>query len=257
MPAARRATSRFIVLAGLLAWALPVQAQIGPPQPRARPLDFSLGVGLHNVDSTWTPYDYDISRNRVYFEGSFAFTDSIEIFGRVGGSDFVINEVATYEPDEDHDVASESYPMFFSGGVRGTLWASDGWSLGGSCEVGMYSGIEKNIRWDYNVYQTLLIDPPIEINLGLSFGCELGGTVLYAGPLLHFGYTSVDIHTHKFGRNWEVEDEVNALTIRDKAGIGAFAGWQVPLGENGWQLQLEGAVLKGGFGIGVGIFRTL
>src|SRR5437588_290960 len=50
-------------LAGGEAWA-----QFGPPQPRATSGDYSLGIGWQTVSSTWTPYDYDVDRNRVYLE---------------------------------------------------------------------------------------------------------------------------------------------------------------------------------------------
>jgi hypothetical protein len=129
--------------------------------------------------------------------------------------------------------------------------------VGASCETAYYSGLEKNIRWDHDVYQTLIFDPPLEINLGLSLGYSFGPCVVYAGPLLHFGYTSVDVRTHEFGEDWDVEEEIDVLTIRDKAGWGAFMGWQMPLGEDGWAIQLEGAVLNGGFGAAIGFFKAL
>jgi hypothetical protein len=249
---------RLVLMLTLLVLA-PVQAraQFGPPQPRAACYGYSLGVGVHNVNSTWMPYDYDIARNRVYFEGSFGFNESLEGFARVGGSNWVINDVASYEPDEDHDISSDGYPAFVSGGIRAKLLECEGWSIGVSVEAAWYSGLEKDIRWDYDVYQTLLFDPPLEINAGLSLGCNLDPCVLYAGALLHFGYTRADVRTHECGPGWDVEEDIDALTIRDKAGFGAFVGWQIPLGEDGWQLQLEGAVLRGGFGAAIGIFKTL
>jgi len=233
------------------------RAQIGPPLTRAPAHGFSLGVGLHNVDSTWMPYDYDVARNRVYLEGSLGLNDSLEAFGRVGGSDWVINDVESYEPGKDHDISSHGYPAFFSGGLRGTLWEGETWSIGVSLETAWYSGLEKDIRWDYDVYQTLIFDPTLEFNAGVSLGCRLGVGILYGGPLVHFAYTSVDVRTHEFGPDWDVEEEIDVLTIRDKGGLGAFLGWCMPLGDAGWHCQLEGAALNGGFGIGVGFFRRL
>src|SRR5262245_62221276 len=49
-------------------------AQFGPPQTRAPGQGYSLGVGLHNVMSEWT-YDFEIARNRIYFEGSLGLSD--------------------------------------------------------------------------------------------------------------------------------------------------------------------------------------
>ncbi len=203
------------------------------------------------------PYDYDIDRNRIYFEGSYGFTDSLEAFGRVGVSDWVINDIESYQPGMTRDVSSDGYPAFLSGGLRGTAWQfGEGWSVGGSLEAGWYSGLERSIRWNYDAYQELLFDPTVEINAALSVGYDLGRGVVYGGPLLHFAYNRVDVRTHKFGPNWEIEDSVNALTIRDKGGWGGLVGWRTPIGENGWQLQLEGAGLCGGFAGAVGFFRS-
>jgi len=80
--------------------------------------------------------------------------------------------------------------------------------------------------------------------------------VLYGGPLVHFGYNRVDVRTHEFGPDWDVEDRIDALTIRDKAGCGGFLGWRSPIGENGWHVQFEGAGLRGGFGGALGFYRS-
>ena len=103
----------------LLLAGLPASAQIGPPQPRAERHGYSLGIGLHNVQSRWMPYDYDVDRNRIYFEGSYGFTDSVEAFGRVGVSDWVINDIESYRPGVTRDVSSDGYPAFLSGGLPG------------------------------------------------------------------------------------------------------------------------------------------
>lgn len=244
----------------LLAWWLlsgaAAQAQFGPPQPRAPAGGCSLGVGLHNVTSTWIPYEYEINRNRIYLEGSLGFNDSLEAFCRLGASDWVINDVETYEPGKDRDISSQGYPAFVGGGLRGNLWECEAWSIGLSLETALYAGVERDIRWDYNVYQRLFFDPTLEINVGLPIGCDLGAGLLYAGPLLHFGYTTADVRTHEFGPDWDVEDKINELNVRDKAGVGAFLGWRMPLGENGWHLQVEGAVLQGGFGGAIGIYKA-
>jgi hypothetical protein len=201
------------------------------------------------------PYDYDVDRNRVYLEGSFGVNDSLEAFGRVGGSNWVVNDVESWQPGKRHDLASEGYPAFFSGGLRGKLWEWDDWSLGASFEAALYAGMDRSIRWNYNIYQTLRFDPPLEFNLGLSIGRDCGLGTLYFGSLLHYAYTSVDVRTNEFGPNWQVEDHIDALTIRDKAGWGAFVGWQMPLGDDGWNLQLEGSALRGGFGFAISFFK--
>jgi hypothetical protein len=237
--------------------APPAWSQFGPPQPRAAACCYSLGVGLHNVNSTWTPYDYEVARSRIFVEGSYGFNDSLEGFARVGGSDWVINDVETYEPGKRHDVSSEGYPAFASLGLRGALWECEGWSIGASLEAAWYAGIEKYIRWDYDVYQRLYIDSTVEFNIGLSLGCDLGVGLLYLGPLIHFGYASGDVRTHEFGPGWDTEDDIDALNVRDKGGLGAFLGWQMPLGEGGWHFQLEGSVLNGGFGGAIAFFKTL
>jgi hypothetical protein len=231
-------------------------AQIGPPQPRATACCSSLGVGLHNVNSTWMPYEYDVARTRIYIEGSYAFSDSLEGFGRVGGSEWVINDVETYEPGKQHDVSSEGYPAFFSGGIRGMLWECEGLSIGASLEAAWYAGLEKYIRWDYDVYQRLFIDSTVEFNAGLSLGCDLGTGIVYVGPLIHFGYASADVRTHEFGDDWDVEDDIDELNVRDKGGWGAFLGWLMPLSEDGWKLQVELSVLQGGFGGAIGFFKA-
>ena len=96
----------------LLLPGLPASAQIGPPQPRAQRHGYSLGVGVHNVRSRWMPYDYDVARNRIYFEGSYGFTDSVEAFGRAGVSDWVINDIESFRPGMTRDVSSDGYPAF-------------------------------------------------------------------------------------------------------------------------------------------------
>jgi hypothetical protein len=243
----------------LLAWVGPrAHAQWGPPAPRASPYGFSLGAALQNVSSDWLPYDFYVNRSRVHLEGTFAFNASLELFGRVGGSDFVINDVATWRDDllADFSTDGDGYPLFASVGVRGTLLRYGSWQLGGSFEAARYASLEKNIRWNYDVYQTLSADPPIELNLGFSVSRSFGASLLYAGPLLHFGYTKVDVRTHKFGPNWEVEDQVDALTIRDKGGVGGFVGWQWAATDDGWHLLVEGAVLNGGFGGTIGFFKA-
>jgi hypothetical protein len=222
-------------------------AQFGPPQTRATNQGCSLGVGLHNVQSEWT-YDYTIARNRIYVEGSFGLSDCSEIFGRVGGSNWVINDVHSFQAGRLHDVSSDGYPAFLSGGMRGTAWGNGAWSIGISLEVAVYSGMEQTIRWTYNTYQELHFDPTVEINGGISIGYNLEQGVLYGGPLIHFGYAMADIRTHTFGSDWAIRDTIDGLTIRDKAGVGCFVGWQRPIGGRGWTLQLEGSVLRGGFG---------
>jgi len=240
----------------LLVTGLPASAQIGPPQPRAARHSYSLGVGLHNVQSRWMPYDYDMARNRVYFEGSFGFTDCLEAFGRAGASDWVVNDIATYRADLAREVSSDGYPAFLSGGVRGKAWQLGRVSVGGSLEAAWYPGLERDIRWNYDTYQELYFDSTVEITAALSVGYDFGQSVVYGGPLVHFGYTRLDVRTHEFGPDWEVEDRVDALTIRDKGGCGGFLGWRTPLGENGWHLQLEGAGLRGGFAGAVGFYRS-
>ena len=245
-----------LALAWILLSAVPALAQIGPGEPRAACHDFSLGGGFHNVSSTWKPFDYDVDRGRFYLEGSFAFNHGIEGFLRAGGSDVVINEIETYEPGKDKDVSSQGYPAFLSGGVRGTFWQWGPWTLGGSFEAAWYAGLERYIRWDYDAYQQLYVDPTVEFNAGLSLAYDFGFGTFYWGPLVHFGYTNADVRTHEFGPNWDVEEEINALNVRDKAGFGGLFGWQMPLGGGGWNLQIEGSVLSGGFGIGVGFFHS-
>lgn len=240
----------------VLLTGLPALAQIGPPQPRAERYGYSLGVGIHNSHSRWVPFDSVVDRNRIYLEGSFGVTDSLEAFGRVGGSDWVINDIETYEPGMVKDVHSDNYPAFLSGGLRGKAWQRDRWSLGASLEAAWYSGLRQTIRWDYDVYQELFFDSAVEINAGLSLGCDLGRSVVYVGPLLHFAYTRADVRTHEFGSDWGVEDSIDDQTIRDKAGWGGFLGWRTPIGENGWHAQLEGSVLREGFGGALGLFRS-
>lgn len=241
---------------GLLMSGLPAWAQIGPPQPRAQCHGYSLGVGMHNAHSVWMPYDYEVARNRVYLEGSYAFNESMEIFGRAGGSDWVVNDIETYRPGISHDVSSDGYPAFLSGGLRGKAWQWGPVTVGASLEAAWFPGLRKAIRWDHDVYQELYFDSTIEINTGLSLGYPLGRSVVYCGPSLHFAYTRVDVRTHEFGPDWEIEDSIDALTIRDKAGWGGFLGWYTPLGENGWHLQLEGAGMSGGFQGAIGFFRS-
>jgi hypothetical protein len=202
------------------------------------------------------PYDYMIDRNRVYLEGSYGFNDRLEAFGRVGGCDWVVNDIETYRPGLVHDAHAEGYPAFLSGGLRGKAWQIDRWSIGASLEAAWYSGLKQTIRWNYDVYQELFFDSTVEINSGLSVGCQLGMSILYGGPLVHFAYTRADVRTHKFGPDWDVEDSIDDRTIRDKAGWGGFLGWQAPLGDNGWHVQFEGSALRDGFGGAIGFFRS-
>jgi len=240
----------------LLLAGTPAAAQIGPPEPRAQRHRYSLGVGVHNVRSRWMPYDYDVSRNRVYLEGSYGFTCGLEAFGRVGVSDWVINDVESFRPGWTRDVSSDGYPAFLSGGLRGRAWQGGRVSIGGSLEAACYSAQERAVRWNYDVYQELHFDSTVEINVALSVGYDLGRGVVYGGPLVHFGYSRVDVRTHEFGPDWDVEDSIDALTIRDKGGCGGFLGWRTPIGQNGWQLQLEGAGMYGGFAGALGFFRS-
>ncbi len=203
------------------------------------------------------PNDYDVARNRMYFEGSYGFTDSVEAFGRVGVSDWVVNDIETFQPGMARDVSADgSPPAFLSGGLRGKAWQFGRLSIGGSLEAAWYSRMDRVIRWNYNVYQELFFDPAVEITAALTVGCNIGRGVLYGGPLVHFAYTRVDVRTHEFGPDWEVEDSVNAVTIRDKAGCGGFLGWRTPIGQRGWHLQLEGAGLYRGFAGSLGLFRS-
>ena len=240
-----------LFLTGPTAWA-----QIGPPQTRAPSDGYSLGVGLHNVQSRWKPYDVTIDRNRVYLEGSHGLGDCLEIFSRVGGSNWVINDIDTAQPGMIHDVSSDGYPAFFSGGLRGNLWECERWSVGASFEAAVYSSMEKTIRWNFDRYQELHFDPTVEINTGVSVGYSLEQGILYGGPLLHFGYASADVRTHVFGADWTVQDSIDAVTIRDKAGWGWFVGWQRPISEDGWSLQVEGSVLNGGLGGAISCFKA-
>jgi hypothetical protein len=230
-------------------------AQVGPPPPRAPSHGYSVGVGLHNVQSRWT-YDYTVARNRLYLEGSHGLCDWWEIFSRVGGSNCVINEIETFQPGMIRDVSSDGYPAFWSGGLRGTPWENETWSIGFSLEIAVYSGMEETIRWTYNTYQELEFDPTVEINAGISVGCCFANGILYGGPLLHLGYASADARTHVFTEDWSIQDSVDAVTIRDKPGWGFFFGWQRGIRDGEWTLQLEASVLNGGFGGAVSIFKA-
>jgi opacity protein-like surface antigen len=249
---------RLFILAAfvVLLTGLPAAAQIGPPQPRAQPQSYSLGVGLHNAHSRWMPYDYEIDRNRVYVEGSYAVNERLEAFGRAGGSDWVINDLQTFQPGMGYDVHVDGYPAFFSGGLRGCAWQIGRWSIGASLEAAWYASTTKTIRWTWDCYQELYFDSTTEITAALPVGFNLGRGVIYAGPLLHFAYTRADVRTHEFGPDWEIEDHIDDRTIRDKGGWGAFLGWQTPLGENGWHLDLEGSVLRDGVGGALGFYRA-
>jgi hypothetical protein len=230
-------------------------AQIGPPQPRAPSLGYSLGVGIQNVQSEWT-YDYTVARNRIYLEGAHGLSDWCELFSRIGGSNFVINDIDSFQPSMTRDVSSDGYPAFWSGGLRGKTWENEAWSIGVSLEVAVYSGMDETIRWTYNTYQELHFDPTVEINAGISLGYKLANGMLYGGPLLHFGYSSADVRTHVFGPDWSIQDSIDAVTIRDKPGWGCFVGWQRPIGDDGWNLQLEGSALNGGFGGAISCFKA-
>ena len=240
----------------LLLLDVPTSAQVGPPMPRAERHGYSLGVGLHNVQSCWMPNDYEVARNRMYFEGSYGFTDRVEGFARAGVSDWVVNDIETYKPGMARDVSTDgSPPGFVSGGLRGEMWRFGRFSIGGSAEAAWYCGMDRFVRWNYDVYQELLFDSTFELTAALPIGCDLGRGVVYGGPLLHFGYSRLNVRTHKFDVNWEVEDTIHALTIRDKGGCGGFLGWRTPLGENGWHLQLEAAGLRGGFAGALAFYR--
>lgn len=225
--------------------------------PRAQRHGYSLGVGVHNVSSSWAPNDYDIARNRLYFEGSYGFSDRVEGFARAGISDWVVNDVETYRPGMVRDISTDgSPPGFVAGGLRGEMARFARVTVGGSVEAAWHCGMDRFVRWNYNVYQELLFDPAFEITAAFPVGCDLGRTVLYGGPLLHFGYSRLNVRTHTFDADWEVEDTIHALTLRDKAGVGGFLGWRAPLGEKGWHLQLEAAGLRGGFAGALGFYRN-
>ena len=212
--------------------------------------------GVHNTNNRWLPYDYDVARSRIYLEGSYGFTGVLEGFSRVGASDQVIGDIDSFRPGMARDVSSDGYPAFLSGGLRGKAWQFGNASIGASLEAAWYFGQERTIRWKHDVYQELLFDPTVEINAGVTVGYDLGRSVVYAGPLVHFGYIRADVRTHEFGPDWDIEEHVDALTIRDKGGCGGLLGWRAPLGENGWHLQIEGAGLAGGFAGSVGLFRA-
>src|SRR5262245_41439475 len=95
-----------IFLTSSTAWA-----QIGPPQLRAPDDGYSLGVGIHNVHSRWS-YGNVIDRNRIYLEGSRGLADCLEVFARVGGSEWVINDIETFQPGFTRDVSSDGFPAF-------------------------------------------------------------------------------------------------------------------------------------------------
>jgi hypothetical protein len=245
-------TTLLLLLAGMRA-----PAQIGPPGPRAQRHGYSLGVAVHNVHSRWVPCDLDVARNRIYFEGSYGFTERVEGFARVGVSDWVINDLESFRPGMIRDVSTDgSPPAFLSGGLRGKTWHFGRASIGGSLEAAWYSGMDRIIRWNYDVYQELFFDSTVEITAALSVGYDLGRSVLYGGPLLHFGYNRVDVRTHEFGPDWDIEETIDAFVIRDKGGCGGFLGWRTPIGENGWHLQIEGAGLRGGLAGALGFFRS-
>jgi hypothetical protein len=202
------------------------------------------------------PYDYDINRNRIYVEGSYGFGHNIEGFGRAGVSDWVVNDIESYREGWNRDVSSDGYPAFLSIGLRGKAWQCGRLSIGASIEAAWYSGLERSIRWNYDAYQELLFDPTTEINVALTVGYQVGRGVFYGGPLVHFGYNRVDVRTHEFGPDWDIEESVDALTIRDKGGCGGFFGWRTPIGCSGWNLQLEGAGVRGGVGGAIGFYRS-
>jgi hypothetical protein len=246
-----------MVLIALLALiSKEASAQIGPPLTRTENGGYSLGLGMQNVSSRWLPYDYQVDRNRVYLEGSHGLDECFEIFARAGGSNMVINEVESWQPGYQRDVSSDGYPLFGSLGVRGCFYGGKRWSFGAALEVALYSGMDKTIRWKQDVFQEIRFDPASEINAGLSVGYQIGRSTIYGGPLIHFGYTRADTRTHYFGSNWSVDDEIDALTVRDKASVGSFLGWQTPLGENGWNLLLEGSTISEGFGGAIAFFRS-
>lgn len=240
---------RLALITLILLCCAPARAQFGPPQTRAPALGWSLGVGDQNTTSEWRPYDYLVSRNRIYVEGSYGFTDNVEGFLRAGGADFVVNDVHTWRPNATRDVSSDGYPAFFSGGVRFRALQIGRWSLGGSLEAARYAAQERAIRWSYDIYQELHFDSTLEFNFGLSIGWRIGQqSTLYGGPLLHMAYTNVDVRTNEFGPDWEIEDTLEAITLRDKAGVGGFFGWSSPLGGSAWTVQLEGYALARGLG---------
>lgn len=231
-------------------------AQIGPPKTRTESGRYSLGIGMQNLSSRWLPYDYQVDRSRIYLEGSYGLSDYFEVFARAGGSNMVINEVESWRPGYQRDVSSDGYPLFSSLGVRGCFYQGERWSFGAALEAALYSSMDKTVRWKQDVFQEIRFDPTIEITAGLSVGYQIGRSTIYGGPFIHFGYTRADTRTHYFGSSWDVDDKIDALTVRDKASVGSFLGWQTPLGDNGWSLLLEGSTISEGFGGTVAFFKS-
>lgn len=230
-------------------------AQFGPAHPRTNASDrLSLGLGVRNDASEWT-YGYEVDVSRVFAEGSLYVGHGWELFARLGGANLVVNDIALYR-DWKRDLAGDGYQAFGTLGLRGLLWDRGRWSWGASLSASRFSAFQVSKTVEVNAFQTVFVDAPLELELGLPLTWRFGGAgqcSLYAGPDVHFAYIEGDTRTNTFSPALDTRDRIHALNVRDKGNVGAFLGLQGPLWRTRGRWQTE-AEFRDGLGGSAAVF---
>ena len=254
----KRIVMAMVVLSTLVSQAF---AQTSPSEIDAPEGDWSYSVGISNTNARWMPYDVVVGISRFQFQGTYhGLSDAVEVRGRIGAANLVFNEVDL--GGSVRDLSSDGYGLFGGLGIQSELWRSENekWSIAASLDGNVYSAMENTVRSGTNQFKEVRFDPTLEIDAALVAGRKIGEGTVYAGPKVNFSYARADLRTYTFGSSPSVVDEIDALTIRNKGGVSAIAGWETPVGKNGerkrWHIRFEGEMGDGVLGSGLYLIRS-
>ncbi len=217
----------------------------GPPEPIAKEAGgLHTGIGYWFHEDTYKNGVEQVTRqNQVYSELGYGSRNGWEITARVGMSDLTCIDAfnsstastATSRKDfEEHGKffgtagAKGFYPFNRTFGmgafIQGTYYFSDFTDTVSGTRNGVPFSVELRVK---NLW---------EMNFGMGFQVTVPyGIKMYIGPHVHYSELTVSPSADVAG----VAFASGESTMKNKTGLGGFAGIEVPLAK-GFRLNLEG-----------------
>ncbi|MHB9098748.1 MAG: hypothetical protein ACYC5X_13110 [Syntrophales bacterium] len=217
----------------------------GTPEPVAKETGgFHTGIGYWFHEDTYkNGTEQVIRQNQVYSELGYGSGNRWEITARVGMSDlkgidaFSSSDASTATSKKDFEEhgkffgtvgAKGFYPFNGTFGIgafiQGSYYFSDFTDTVSGTRDGVPFSVELRVKnlWDVNFGMGLQVTAPY-------------GIKMYVGPVARYSeltvWTSADVAGGKFS--------AGETTLKNKAGLGGFAGIELPLAK-GFRLNLEG-----------------
>lgn len=222
--------------------------QIGAPEPMSKEGRASFGIGYFYSSDKVKPTDSDfkssrITQNLAYLQFGYSFVQNWEAYVRLGGADISVpSAFRTASDDARFSGFGESFrdtmKPFGTIGVKGVFNLNPFLGIGPFFQASLYSSYKDKSTGTVlglPATQEVNVKNPYDISLGAALQGNVGGVILYGGPMVYWSRSKVEQDTVVIGGG----TASGSTNYKEKGNFGGFAGFRVPL-TKGLSFEVEG-----------------